>query len=124
MRLSEARKRTLTISTLLMMIFVQLFSLHAHFPDDHDHGHDHSHVHSHIFGVSHDDHLHSDHDEDTATTFGTLIKHTYLLDYCIFVFLIVIPVALYRLNIRNAVHSNRRSRHLLFFQPLLRAPPA
>ncbi len=122
MQLSEYRRRTLTISILLMMVFVQLFSLHAHFPDDHDH--DHSHVHSHILDVSHDDHLHSDHDEDTATTFGTLIKHTYLLDYCVFVFLIVIPVALYRLNIRNAVHNNRRSRHLQFFQPLLRAPPA
>ena len=107
------------------MLCVQLFSLHVHLPagDGHAHSDEHSHVHSHILGGSHDDHLNSEHDEDAAATVGTLAKQIFFLDLCFFFFLIIIPASLVDVCGRNHGQHKKRIRHLLFFQPLLRAPP-
>lgn len=127
LHLSVHKRKPLVIGILLMMLCVQLFSLHAHLPDGddhaHDHNHEHAHVHSHILGGSHDDHLNSEHDEDSAATVGTLAKQVLFLDLCFLFFLIIIPASLCDVCGRNHGQNKKRIRRLLFFQPLLRAPP-
>ncbi len=105
-----------------MMVCVQSFSMHFHFPDD---GTDHHiHAHAHAPGEIDADHLNTGHDDEPASDLpGIIVKQTLSMDIFIFILLTLVAVAQTRLRIGKGIRRKRPRYYLLFYRPPLRAPP-
>lgn len=122
MRLSGHKNKHFIISILLLMIFAQSFSMHFHFTDgDSEHSHQ---VHAHSLDSLHDDHVTTDHEEESSTDIlGTLAKKSHSFDLLVVILLCLFPVALSKSHTWRRNRKHRPLHYLLFFRPPLRAPP-
>lgn len=123
MRKTNINKGKILLGTMLMVVIVQLFSIHLHF-EHAGHSHD-VHVHSSLT-TDHDpiqEDL-SDHGEEGdfnfMGSFGKKLSSFYLL--VIFSFILSLPILIQRcLTVVDVHHIHWRYRY--FFYPPLRAPP-
>jgi len=112
----------LIISILLMMVCVQIFSMHFHFSEGKaDH---HTHAHAHAPGSMDVDHLGAGHDDEaTSDPHGIIAKLTLSIGIFVSILLTLVAVAQTKLCIRKWMRRKRPRSYLLFYRPPLRAPP-
>ena len=116
------RDHYLIISLLLMMVCVQTFSMHFHFPDDKT-GH-HTHAHAHASDGVDAEHLNTGHGDEPASELrGAIAKQTLSIDIFVFVLLTLVAAVQTKLRIQDGIRRKHPRYYLLFFRPPLRAPP-
>lgn len=116
------RSRRLIISTLLMMVCVQSFSMHFHLADGDDHhGY---HAHTHVQGGMDTDHFATEHEDEVGGDIPSVVsKNWFSYDLFVIAFIAFVAIAVARRHTWRAIHKRRPRYHLLFFRPPLRAPP-
>jgi len=110
------------ISILLMLVCVQTFSMHFHYPAGEAHPPTHAHVHA--SGGMDADHLGTGHDDEAASALpGIIAKLTPSIGILVAILLALVAVVQTRLCIRKWMRRKRPRYYLLFYRPPLRAPP-